>query len=82
MTEEQTKALDEALLALSFYANRAIYWGDPIDLYLNLDERTLKIKHDSIQASQIMQDEGEMARDALLEFERVFEVEYEVQTEP
>lgn len=82
MNEEQTKALDNVLLALSFYANRGVYWGDPIPLDLELDARTLKIKNDSMQASQIMQDMGEMARDALFEFEGVFEVEYERRTEP
>lgn len=81
MDEKKEKALDKVLEALSFYANAAIYWGKPIPLDSNLDQRTLHIKHEATQASEIMQDGGEIARQALFEFEGVFDCTYEVRSE-
>jgi len=81
MDEEQVKVLNKVLEALSFYANSRIYWGNPIPLELNLDRRTLSIKHEAMNASEIMQDRGELAREALFEFEGVFPVQYQRQTE-
>lgn len=81
MNEAQTKAFDKVLEALSFYANSNIYWGNPIDLELKLDVKTLKIANASHQASEIMLDRGELAREALYEFEGEFDVEYQFRTE-
>jgi hypothetical protein len=54
--------------ALRFYANRDAYWGEPIPLELNLDQRTLRIKHDSMHASEILRDMGDKARKAIEKF--------------
>lgn len=81
MNEAQDKALNRVLEALSFYANRAVYWGKPIDLEMELDQRTLKIAREHIDESQIMHDSGDLARDALFEFEGVFDVTYEMRSE-
>lgn len=81
MTDEQDKALQEVLTALSWYANSNIYWGKPIPLEMNLDPRTLKVAHEHKEASEIMQDRGELARNALFEFEGVFKCTYVYRTE-
>ena len=69
------------LEVLSFYANSKIYWGNPLRLDLNLDLKTLRLCNESKESSEIMKDKGELARDALFEFEGVFKCEYDVQTE-
>ena len=81
LDENQKKALDGILDALSFYANSKIYWGRPIPLELNLDRRTLKICHEHHKDCEVLKDFGEIAREALKNFEENFECEYEVRTE-
>lgn len=66
MNEAQSEALDRVLEALCFYANSNIYHVSP--------------KHPTCQCEAI-QDQGELARLALYDFEGVFEVRYDVQTE-
>lgn len=81
MDKAQDEAIQGLLDALSFYVNAEIYWGKPIPLELNLDRKTLKITRDSIEESPIMKDRGELARDALYNFEGVFNCTYERSTE-
>jgi len=81
MNAKQSKALNKVLEALSFYANSKIYWPKAIPLELNCDLRTLKIAREHREASEILQDKGELAREALFEFEGEFPVNYTFQTE-
>ena len=81
MNDAQMKAFDKVLEALSFYANANIYLGNLIPLEENLDRHTLSIKHAADHASQVMLDRGELAREALFEFDGVFDVTYEFRTE-
>jgi hypothetical protein len=81
MNDEQYKALDNVLLALCFYSNANIYWGKPMDLEIKKDLATLKIANESHKSSEIMKDRGKLAREALFEFEGVFDCKYEFRTE-
>ena len=81
MNEKQEKALNRVLEALSFYANSKIYWPNPIPLELECDMKTLKIVNDCWRHCEVIKDDGELAREALFEFEGEFDVEYNFQTE-
>lgn len=50
---------------LEFYADDKNYWGLPIPLDLNLDQRTLKIANHHKNKTKVLQDRGRLAREAL-----------------
>ena len=71
MAEENIKELkmseiDNLKKALAFYADSDNYWSDPLTLDENYCRKTLKAMRAAERENQILQDEGKVARKALL----------------
>lgn len=67
--------LEKIKKALEFYANGDNYWGNPLSLEENYCRKTLKASLESREATEVLQDSGELAKEALKGFIKDVELE-------